>query len=233
MKKHLIAALAIAGISGTVLAQKHDKLTSKEKKDGYVLLFDGKSTTGWHLYNKTGAGAWSVVDGSLQLDTANANGQGDLITDGEYENFELKLEWRIARGGNSGIIFPVHEDPKIAYTFFTGMEMQVLDDKEAEDNKKANHLAGSLYDMIAPMHAAKPAGEWNAVTIRKENGHLTFWLNGEKVVEVQMGSDEWKKLMENSKFKKWPSFATYPKGHIALQDHGAIVSYRDIKIKQL
>ncbi len=232
MKKYLIAALAVAGCSSAAIAQTHDQLTAKEKKEGYVLIFDGKSTNGWHLYNNSGAGAWSVVDGALQLDTA-AKGQGDIVSDGEYENFELKLEWRIAKGGNSGIIFPVHEDPNIPYTFFTGMEMQVLDDKEAEDNKQDNHLAGSLYDMIAPAHHSKPAGEWNAVTIRKENGHLTFWLNGEKVVEVQMGSDEWKQLIAKSKFKKWPSFATYPKGHIALQDHGAIVAYRDIKIKQL
>jgi hypothetical protein len=232
MKKYLIAALAIAGLNGAVFAQTHDKLTAKEKKEGYVLLFDGKTTNGWHLYNNTGPGAWGVVDGALQLDTG-AQGQGDIITDGEYENFELKLQWKIARGGNSGIIFPVHEDKQYAYTFLTGMEMQVLDDKEAEDNKQENHLAGSLYDMIAPAHHAKPAGEWNAVTIRKEHGHITFWLNGEKVVEVQMGSEEWNKLIANSKFKKWKGFATYPKGHIALQDHGAIVSYRDIMIKQL
>lgn len=233
MKKYLIAALAVAGCSGAVLAQTHDKLTSKEKKDGYVLLFNGKTTDGWHRYNKADAGAWKVVDGALQLDTAEHSGRGDIITNGEYENFELKLEWRIAQGGNSGIIFPVHEDKQYAYTFLTGMEMQVLDDIKAEDNKQENHLAGSLYDMIAPSHHAKPAGEWNAVTIRKENGHITFWLNGEKVVEVQMGSDEWNKLIANSKFKNWKGFATYPKGHIALQDHGAMVAYRDIRIKQL
>jgi hypothetical protein len=231
MKKYLVTALAIAGMSGSLFAQIN-KLTSKEKSEGYALLFDGKTTTGWHVYNGTGPGAWGVTNGALQLDTAAQN-QGDLITDGEYENFELKLEWRIAVGGNSGIIFPVHEDKSLAYTFLTGMEMQVLDDKEAEDNKKANHLAGSLYDMIPPSHPAKPAGEWNAVIIRKENGHITFWLNGEKVVEVQMGSEEWNKLIQNSKFKTWKYFATYPKGHIALQDHGAVVAFRDIRIKQL
>lgn len=233
MKKYLIAALAISGLNGAVLAQTHDKLTKKEKKEGYMLLFNGKNTNGWHRYNNTTAGAWKVVNGALQLDTANHTDRGDLITDKEFENFELKLEWRIARGGNSGIIFPVHEDKQYAYTFLTGMEMQVLDDKEAEDNKKENHLAGSLYDMIAPMHHAKPAGEWNAVTIRKENGHITFWLNGQKVVEVQMGSEEWKDLIAKSKFKNWKDFAAYPKGHIALQDHGAEVAYRDIRIKQL
>jgi hypothetical protein len=113
------------------------------------------------------------------------------------------------------------------------MEMQVLDDKNAEDNKRPNHLAGSLYDMIAPAHAAKPYGEWNSVIIRKLNGHLTFWLNGQKVVEVQMGSAKWNELIQKSKFKDWKAFATYPKGHIALQDHGAAVAFRNIRIKQL
>jgi len=233
MKKYLIAALAVAGFNGALFAQTYDKLTTKEKKEGYVLLFDGKTTDGWHRYNDTNAGAWKVVNGALQLDTANHTDRGDLITNGEYENFELKLQWRIARGGNSGIIFPVHEDKQYSATYLTGMEMQVLDDKEAEDNKKENHLAGSLYDMIAPMHHAKPAGKWNSVTIRKENGHITFWLNGEKVVEVQMGSAEWKELIAKSKFRNWKGFAAYPKGHIALQDHGAVVAYRDIRIKQL
>ena len=112
--------------------------------------------------------------------------------------------------------------------------MQVLDNVKAPDNKKASHLAGSLYDMkAAPATAAKPAGEWNTVKIRKDNGHLIFWLNGKEVINVQMGSPEWQQLLDNSKFKTWKDFAKYPKGHIALQQHGAIVAYKNIKIKQL
>jgi len=232
MKRFLLLSLAIAASTSTLLAQTKNSLTTKEKQDGYALLFDGKTTDGWHIYNGKNAGAWSVTDGALQLDT-KADGQADLITNKEYENFELKLDWKIPVGGNSGVIFGVHEDPALAYTFLTGMEMQVLDDKGAEDNKQANHLAGSLYDMIAPSHAAKPAEEWNSIVIRKLNGHLTFWMNGEKVVEVQMGSKEWNDLIQKSKFKTWKAFATYPKGHIALQDHGAAVAFRNIRIKQL
>jgi len=196
-------------------------------------LFDGKTTTGWHTYLKTGAGAWNVVDGALQLDP-KAEQQGDLVTDGEYENYELTLEWNISKEGNSGVIFGVHEDPKFKETYVTGIEMQVLDNKDASDNKKANHLAGSLYDMKAPSKdVAKPAGEWNKVKLRKKDGHLTFWLNGTKIVDTQMGSEEWKTMIANSKFKTWTDFAAYPKGHIALQDHGHVVAFRDISIKQL
>jgi len=197
-----------------------------------VSLFDGKTTSGWHSYLTTGPGAWKVVDGTLQLDP-KAPDQGDLVTDKEYENYELSLEWKIAEGGNSGIIFGVHEDPSFDATYLTGIEMQVLDDKKAEDNKLATHRAGALYDMKAPAYPAKPGGEWNKVTIKKLNGHLTFWLNGQVVIDTQIGSPEWQAMLNKSKFKNWKGFAAYPKGHIALQDHGAVVSFKDISIKEL
>ncbi len=218
----------------TYSASAQNQLTKSEQQQGWQLLFNGKTTQGWHTYLKTNVEpAWKVANGVLQLNP-KAEGQGDLLTDKEYENFELSLEWNIAEGGNSGIIFGVHENPAFKATYDTGVEMQVLDNKNAEDNKKANHLAGSLYDMKAPAQdVAKPAGEWNLVKLRKQNGHLTFWLNNVKIVETQMGSDEWKTMIENSKFKTWKNFAAYPKGHIALQDHGFQVSFRAIKIRQL
>jgi len=197
-----------------------------------VSLFDGKTTDGWHAYLQKGPGAWKAVDGTLQLDP-KAPDQGDLITNKEYENYELSLEWKIAEGGNSGIIFGVHEDPSFDATYLTGIEMQILDDQKAEDNKLATHRAAALYDMKAPAHPAKPAGEWNKVTIKKLNGHLTFWLNGKVVIDTQIGSPEWQAMLDKSKFKTWKGFAAYPKGHIALQDHGALVSFKDIKIKEL
>ncbi|MBO3271958.1 MULTISPECIES: 3-keto-disaccharide hydrolase [Hymenobacter] len=198
------------------------------------VLFDGKTTNGWHTYLKPDATpAWKAVNGTLQLDP-KAEGRGDLVTDKEYENFELALDWNITEAGNSGIIFGIQEDPKFHATYETGIEMQVLDNIKASDNKKANHLAGSLYDMKAPAKdVAKPAGEWNKVKLRKQDGHLTFWLNGSKIVETQMGSPEWNELINNSKFKTWKNFAAYPKGHIALQDHGHEVSFRNITITEL
>ncbi|GAA4325581.1 DUF1080 domain-containing protein [Mucilaginibacter gynuensis] len=232
MKKLLLGILAFSA-SGTVLAQAPNTLTAKEKKDGWVLLFDGTTTTGWHTYNQTTVGeSWKVTDGALTL-TPGAEGRGDLTTDGEYENYELSLEWKIAEGGNSGIIFDVHEDAKFGASYLTGIEMQVLDDVKAEDNKQPNHLAGSLYDIIAPARAANAAGQWNTVKIRQKDGKLTFWMNGSKVVNVGLWDDNWKKLVAGSKFKSFPDFATYKKGRVALQDHGATVSYRNIKVKQL
>jgi hypothetical protein len=112
--------------------------------------------------------------------------------------------------------------------------MQVLDNQDAEDNKKPTHLAGSLYDMQAPAKdVAKPAGQWNAIKLRKQNGRLTFFMNGAKTLDIQMGGSEWNKLLENSKFKTWKNFAAYPKGHIALQDHGHEVAFRNITITPL
>lgn len=234
MKKSTLILFALAFFNQALMAQTENQLSKKEKQQGWQLLFDGKDTQGWHTYLKPDAvPAWKVVDGALQLDP-KAEGQGDLVTDKEYENYELALEWNISEGGNSGVIFGIHEDPAFHATYATGIEMQVLDNEKAEDNKKANHLAGSLYDMKAPSASvAKPAGQWNLVKLQKKNGHLTFWLNDTKIVETQIGSEEWKQLINNSKFKTWKDFAAYPKGHIALQDHGHEVSFRNIKIKQL
>lgn len=229
MKAFFFVALAV----GTACSQASSppSATLKAKPQS---LFDGKTTQGWHLYLKpTTTPAWEAVDGTLRLNP-KAPGRGDLVTDKEYENFELALDWNISQAGNSGIIFGVHEDPAFRATYDTGIEMQVLDNKEASDNKKANHLAGSLYDMKAPAKdVVKPAGEWNRVKLRKQNGHLTFWLNGTQIIDTQMGSDEWNTLLANSKFKNWKNFATYPKGHIALQDHGHEVAFRNIKITEL
>ena len=220
MKKLLLSILVITIAHYSLIAQS-------------TKLFDGKTTAGWHSYLKPGStGAWKVVHGALQLDP-KAEGQGDLITDKEYENFELSLDWKIAEGGNSGIIFGIHEDPAFEATYLTGIEMQILDDQKAEDNKKGTHLAGALYDMKAPSHAANPAGKWNKIKIRKQNGNITFYMNGVKTIDVKMGSPEWKSMIEHSKFKTWKDFAAYPKGHIALQDHGAVVSFKNITIAEL
>jgi len=232
MKKLLSIVLVLTAMHYSLSAQVINTLSAKEKQQGWELLFNGENTSGWHVYLKADAGAWGVNDGILHLDTS-ARAHGDLVTNKEYANFELKLDWKIPQGGNSGIIFNVHEDDAFAYTFLTGIEMQILDNKGAEDNKQANHLAGSLYDLIAPAHSAKPAGDWNSVKIRKLNNHLTFWLNGKQVVETQVGNTKWYRMLKTSKYKTWKSYATYPKGHIALQDHGAAVSFRNIRIKAL
>jgi len=216
-------------------AQTINTLSKKEKKQGWKLLFDGKDLKGWHIYLKPDAKpGWTVQDGAIMTDFHNGGVRQDLVTDDEFENYEFTLQWKIEEGGNSGIIFNVNEDPKYGATFITGPEMQVLDNVKASDNKQANHLAGSLYDLIpADPKAVHPAGQWNTIKIRNDKGHLTFWMNGEKVVETQIGDDNWKQMIEHSKFRGWSDFATFKKGHIALQYHGGEVWYRDIKIREL
>ncbi|PUZ27631.1 protein of unknown function [Chitinophaga costaii] len=238
MIKNFILLLAMGALLGTASAQ-HNTLTSKEKKQGWTLLFDGKTTTGWHAYLSKDAGThWQVVDGALQL-TPDAEHAGrpsgnDLVTNDEYENFELEYQWKISEGGNSGLIFSVHEDPQYKEPYLTGLEMQVLDDSKHPDGKIAKHNSGDLYDLAqAPKLATKPVGEWNTAKLSKKNGHLQLWLNGVKTADVTIGSPEWNTMLANSKFKTWKGFAAYPKGSIALQDHGHEVWYRDIKIRQL
>ena len=235
----LVAAVVTACGSGQQTDETQDTSTTEPvaKNDAWTVLFDGQTTEGWHTYLKdTVSAAWVVKDGALTFNPDVPSEQrGDLVTNGEYENYELELEWQISSGGNSGIIFSVHEDPKFTATYNTGIEMQVLDNIDAGDNKIENHLAGSLYDMIGGKEVSnpKPVGEWNQVRIRKNNGQITLWLNGTQTADVTIGTPEWEEVLSASKFKDWEGFAKYPKGKIALQDHGNVVAYRNIRIKEL
>lgn len=235
MKKTLIFTVSLL-MGGMIMAQKPNTLTKKEKKEGWKLLFDGHTTRGWHTYLRDTVGAkWQVKDDALVFDpTQPASGGGDIVTNDEYENFELRLEWKVAKGSNSGIIFDIQENPKYNATYLTGPEMQVLDNKDASDNKKQNHLAGCLYDMAgdSTVSKPKPVGEWNQVRLIQNKGHLTFYLNGIKTFEGQIGSDEWNSMVAGSKFrnKMFSDFAKVAKGRIALQQHPGSSEWRNIKI---
>lgn len=198
-------------------------------------LFNGKNLDGWHSYLKDKPGtAWKVDQGAILLDPGPGKTAGDLVTQDSYENFDLEFEWKISEEGNSGVIFDIHEDPRFKQSYLTGPEFQVLDNEKAEDNKKANHLAGSLYDLIAAdPKAVHPVGQWNKSRIRLDHGHLTFWMNGQQVVDTQLWNDAWNKLVAQSKFADWKEFAQYHKGKIALQDHGHKVWYRNLRIRTL
>lgn len=218
-----------------------NSLSNKEKNDGWELLFDGSTTNGWHRY---GAGAidsvWKVEDGSLFLDTdmkkANgAKGDWDIVSEKEYSDFHLKLDWKISPKGNSGIILYIHENKaKYNWPWQTGMEMQVLDNDGHADGKFKTHRAGDLYDLISvSKETVKPVGEWNHVEIKAVKGKLDFWLNGEHVISTNLWDDNWKKMVAGSKFKSMPDFGTYKSGRIGLQDHGDKVWYRNVIIKAL
>ena len=221
---------------------KLNTLTNAEVKEGWKLLFDGTTTAGWHTFKKTTIGkSWIVQDDALMLDARkNPDGSwqapdgGDIVTADEYENFELNLEWKISPCGNSGIIFNVVESPEYDYVWKTGPEMQVLDNSCHPDTRFVSHRAGDLYDMIPCQYVTvRPAGEWNQVRLIKNKGKVEHWLNGIKVVEYEMYTDQWKQMIAGSKFKDMPGFGLAPKGKIALQDHGDKVWYRNIKIKEI
>ncbi|MDB5009817.1 MAG: glycosyl hydrolase [Mucilaginibacter sp.] len=238
MKIFVIALLTLALTQQHASAQKVNKLTRAEKKEGWKLLFDGETTKGWHTYLRDTVGSkWQVKDGAIIFDpTQPRSGGGDLVTNGAYENYELNLEWKISKGGNSGIIFDIQESPKFGATYQTGPEMQVLDNINAADNKKQNHLAGCLYDLSGDSTISKPVavGEWNKVRIIQNKGHLTFYLNGIQTFDGQIGSEEWNKMIANSKFSRgFDNFAKVANGKIALQEHPGSSAWRNIKIKQL
>jgi len=202
---------------------------------GFVPLFDGKTTNGKTTIGK----AWKMEDGILHLDASkkadwqSADG-GDIVTNDEYENFDLKVEWKISKAGNSGIMFYVKEDPKYEYAWHTGPETQIADNKENEDGKLIKHRAGDLYDLISiSKEVIKPAGEWNKTEVIANNGKLEIIVNDEHVLSTNLWDDNWKKLVAGSKFKEWPDFGTFKKGRIALQDHGADVWFKNVEIKKL
>lgn len=222
-----------------------NQLTQAEKDQGWVLLFDGNTSNGWHGYGKeTFPAGWQVADGTLMCNgsgrgEAGAEDGGDIVTDKEYSNFQLKLEWKISEGGNSGIFYLGKEDPKFDKIYYTAPEMQVLDNERHPDamlGKDGNRKAGSLYDLIpANPQNAKPAGEWNSVEILSYKGTVVHKQNGETVLEYHLWTDDWNKLVAGSKFPDLnPDWANVAKsGVIALQDHGDDVWYRNIKIKEL
>lgn len=245
MKKTLVIAmvalviLAFGTRKSEVMAEDNT-LTSKEKKEGWKLLFDGKTLNGWHKYGEESIGAaWQVNDNAIHLNVSDkadwqAKNGGDILSQDAFENFHLQLDWKVAQNGNSGIIFYVHEDPsQYKFPWMTGPEMQVLDNDGHPDSKIIKHRAADLYDLITAKETVKKAEEWNHAEIISNKGKLQFFLNGEKVLETTMWDDHWKEMIAKSKFHEFPGFGTYNKGKLCLQDHGDKVWFKNIKIKSL
>lgn len=236
----LAASLAACNASNVTNMNQANALSREERSEGWQLLFDGATTNGWHTYGKSGIGkAWQVSDSSLHLNAASkkdwqtAEG-GDIVSADTFEDFHLKLDWKIAPGGNSGVIFYVQEDTsKYPYPWMTGPEIQVLDNAAHADASIIKHRAGDLYDLISAKEVSKPAGQWNQMEVISNDGRLEFRMNGEKILETTMWDDNWRRMIAASKFKDMPGFGAFKSGKIALQDHGDNVWFRNIKIRRL
>lgn len=220
---------------------KENTLSKNEVKEGWKLLFDGQSTDQWRGYNKTDfPSGWEVADGTIHCigsGRGEAGQGGDIITKDKFRNFEFACEWMVAKGGNSGIFYLAREvegEP----IWKNSPEMQVLDNVNHPDallGIQGNRQAGSLYDLIpAVPQNAKPGGEWNSVKIMVYKGTVVHYMNGEKVLEYHLWTQDWKDMCAKSKFKDYPLFIdTAEEGHIGLQDHGDDVWYRNLKIREL
>lgn len=236
LAKAIFVGTVLFGLTGSIRAEdkpEPNTLTDKEKAAGWKLLFDGKTTKGWHRYRGKEVGdRWKAVDGTLALLHKEGKNGGDIVTDEAFDSFELALEWKVTPGANSGVMYRISEEEDAP--FFTGPEYQILDNKLHPDGKKKETSAASCYALYAPSKdATRPVGEWNQAVIKVHGDHVEHWLNGVKVVEYTFGSSDWNKRVTASKFHEWKKFGTVKKGLIDLQDHGDDVAYRSIKIRPL
>jgi hypothetical protein len=219
-----------------------NSLTPDEVAEGWQLLFNGKSLDGWKRYNHNSIGPlWTATDGVILCDgkgltEGTADIGGSLITTRQFGNFDLSVDYKISPGGNSGILYHVVEKPEFRFDYETGPEFQLMDDTGWKGGKlKEEQKAGGSYDMFAAPSTKKvnPAGEWNTARIVYANGHVEHWLNGEKIIAYEEDSDDFTTRLNKSKWKDYPAWNKSKTGAISLQDHGAPVYFRNIKIKEL
>jgi hypothetical protein len=209
-----------------------NELTAEERSEGFKLIFDGSTTEGWRNFGKPDlSDKVEVIDGTLVI----IGGCGDIITEDQYGDFELRLEYQISPDGNSGVMWRVTEEKDRSYE--TGPEFQILDsfakNKYQVEIERGN-IAGAFYDLIpAKAEWSKPAGEWNDVSIRVVGSRVTLKLNGHPTADIDTSTRQWEELLARSKFADWPLFNKATKGHICLQDHDDRVAFRSIRIKNL
>lgn len=217
-----------------------NQLSEQEIEDGWKLLFDGESADLWRGYNMDSfpQQGWQIENGLLQFQPSTVENQSqglDIITRETYTDFEFKLEWMVEESGNSGIFYHVLEQEREIY--WSGPEMQILDNEnhpDAAQGVDGNRKAGSLYDLIpANPQNTNPFGEWNSVKIVSDGPVVEHWQNGEKVLEYERWTEDWFDMLHESKFQCYPEFGAIRNGHIGLQDHGDIVKFRNIKIREL
>tara|TARA_B100000900_G_C20586292_1_gene719727 strand:+ start:479 stop:1195 length:717 start_codon:yes stop_codon:yes gene_type:complete len=219
-------------------SESKNSLVSMDEGSGWISLFDGTTLQGWRGYNGVEIqGSWTAENGVLQLEPISQDGvQVNIITESQYDDFDLRFEWKLEAGTNSGVMFHVGEGPRKPY--LTGPEYQILDNLGFRNRKglpvtPKEHTA-SHYSIEAPASdETKPIGDWNASRIVVKGNQVEYWLNDVKTAAYEMHSPKWKKQVANSKFKTWEYYASNGKGHIGLQDHGHRVWFRNLKIKVL
>lgn len=231
-----IPVLAMCMLMGCAQTEKTNpdlnETTTENSENSWTVLFDGENLDQWRGYNQdTISAKWQIEDGALTL---VEGGAGDIMSRDQFGNFELELEWKISEGGNSGIFFHVVEADTLGATYLSAPEMQILDDERHADGELMTHRAGANYDMQACSEVAtSPVGEWNSIRLIYQDGVVEHWMNEVKVVAYEEGSETWKEQLANSKFHDWPMYAKSSTGHIALQDHGDQVWFRNIRIRNL
>ena len=217
--------------------QKPNTLTEKEKSEGWELLFDGKTVDNWKMYNGGKVQGWTIEDNCLVANAIGGHFGGDIITKKEYENFEITIDWKTEKGGNSGLMYHVIESKNLKAPFYTGSEYQLLDDTGFEGELKEWQKAGANYDMYVPDNSKKklnPAGQWNNSKIIFDNGHVEHWLNGKKIIDFEAWTEDWyKRSKESSNWKDLIEHGLSPIGHFCLQDHGGKFWFKNIKVRQL
>ena len=215
-----------------------NQLTYDEEKEGWKLLFDGKTLNNWHLYNNPDntSSAWKAENGAIiySADSANVEHE-DLVTNEDFENFDLRFDWKISEEGNSGVFINVVERKDIPTAWASGPEYQLLDSLHPDYSKNLKKRPGCLYNFSEQKNAvaAKPAGEWNQGRIKQENGKVEFYLNGIQTAEQDFNSEQWKEMIQNSGFNYFPDFGKVTKGKIALQKWYKTIAFKNLKIKEL
>lgn len=241
MTSHLYRRLVAFSMSMWLLSScseskvPDNQLSEKERSEGWALLFDGISTKGWHVYNHDSIpSTWTVQQGALVCGPDIRFVHTDLVTDKEYKNFDLKLSWKINKGGNSGVFFNVAEKPENKATWSSGPECQILEASHPDYDVPVKRT-GTMFNLTTQKNPIRqnPSTEWNESEIRQKDGHVEFYVNGVLTTEVDLGSQAFADSVAKSNFKNSPDFGKHISGHIALQDWQKAISFKNIKIKEL
>lgn len=241
IRRFVPVVLAVFMVAGSVSCTRHNTLTKAEIADGWQLLFDGKSLDQWRNFNSDGLTGWQVANGTIQADGSGSDASGYIVTDRQFENFHFSVDWKLTRGGNSGIIYHVIERPQFKVPYVTGPEYQLIDNEGWEEMNSPARLEewqklGANYAMHLPdMEGVRvnPPGQWNNSEIIFDNGHVEHRLNGKKILEFEAWTDDWFARRDSGKWANAPEYGLAHRGLLCLQDHGDPASFRNVKIKEL